>query len=147
MDFVDKVTSLLFNILSRFVIALLPISECLLISFSTHPQDFYIHPCYFSLWDINFLPRYCSEKVTHYWIFQPVNIRVKIMPNKATEKHKGVFQLGIPCLPSYNFILSFILSLMLRRPAWGTICLNPSTLSRALMKTIKNYSHENISHY
>ena len=47
MGFVNKVTSLLFNILSRFVIDFLPSNKCLLIPFSTHPQECYIHPCYF----------------------------------------------------------------------------------------------------
>ena len=42
--FVDKVTSLLFNTLSRFVIAFLPRSKCLLISWLQSPSSVILEP-------------------------------------------------------------------------------------------------------
>ena len=42
--FVDKVWSLLFNILSRFVIAFLPKSKCLLISWLQSPSAVVLEP-------------------------------------------------------------------------------------------------------
>ena len=42
--FVGKITSLLFNILSRFVIAFLPKSKCLLISWLQSPSAVVLEP-------------------------------------------------------------------------------------------------------
>ena len=42
--FVDKVLSLLFNMLSRFVIAFLPRSKCLLISWLQSPSEVILEP-------------------------------------------------------------------------------------------------------
>ena len=44
MNFVSKVVSLLFNMLSRFVIAFLPRSECLLISWLQSPAAVILEP-------------------------------------------------------------------------------------------------------
>ena len=44
MDFVDKVMSLLFNMLSRFVIAFLPRSKRLLISLKLKLKEWVEHP-------------------------------------------------------------------------------------------------------
>ena len=44
MDFVDKVMSLHFNMLSRFVIAFLPRSTCLLISWLQSPSAVVLEP-------------------------------------------------------------------------------------------------------
>ena len=43
-NFVSKVTSLLFNMLSRFVIAFLPRSQCLLISWQQSPSAVILEP-------------------------------------------------------------------------------------------------------
>ena len=44
MNFVSKVVSLLFNMLSRFVTAFLPRSECLLISWLQSPAAVILEP-------------------------------------------------------------------------------------------------------
>ena len=45
MDFDSKVMSLLFNMLSRLVIAFLPTSKCLLISMLKPPSAVILEPC------------------------------------------------------------------------------------------------------
>ena len=59
--FVGKVVSLLFNMLSRFVIAFLPRSKCLLISWLQSPSTVILEPRKVKFVTASFSPSVCHE--------------------------------------------------------------------------------------
>ena len=64
MDFVGKVMSLLFNMLSRFVIAFIPRSKLLLISWLQSPSAVILEPKIIkSVTASTFSPSTCHEKI------------------------------------------------------------------------------------
>ena len=59
--FVDKVMSLLFNMLTRFVIAFLPRSKCLLISWLLSPSTVILEPKRMKSVTVSIVPSICYE--------------------------------------------------------------------------------------
>ena len=59
--FVGKVTSLLFNMLSRFVLAVLPRSKHLLISWQQSPLQVILEPKKIKSVTVSIFPRICLE--------------------------------------------------------------------------------------
>ena len=66
--FVNKVTSLLFNMLSRFVVAFLPRSECLLISWLQSPSAVLLEPPKIKSATVSIVsPSICTSWNQDYW--------------------------------------------------------------------------------
>ena len=91
--FVSKVTSLLFNMLSRFVTAFLPRSKCLLISWLQSPSAVILEPKKIkSVTVTTFSPSICYEVmgldtlILVFWVlsFKPVFITLLFHPDQET---------------------------------------------------------------
>ena len=96
--FVDKVLSLLFNVLSRLVIAFLPRSKCLLISWQQSPSAVILEPQKIkSAQASSIVHRTWTGNSFHIWYFTCFNA---ILPNLSTlslshKVHKTVLYISV----------------------------------------------------